>query len=70
MLDIIGYDYIVNEKRYIVLFIEEGIKKVEKYFGVINLVDLENVIFYYYIIQVLKVYVFMKRDRDYVVKDG
>jgi len=70
MPDTTGYDYIVNEKRHTVSLTEEGIKKAEKYFGVSNLADPENATLHHHIIQALKAHALMKRDRDYVVKDG
>ena len=70
MPDTTGYDYIVNEKRHTVALTEEGIKKAEKYFGVTNLADPENATLHHHIIQALKAHGLMKRDRDYVVKDG
>ncbi|ADQ06389.1 preprotein translocase, SecA subunit [Caldicellulosiruptor hydrothermalis 108] len=70
MPDTTGYDYIVNEKRHTVSLTEEGIKKAEKYFGVTNLADPENATLHHHIIQALKAHGLMKRDRDYVVKDG
>lgn len=70
MPDTNGYDYIVNEKRHTVSLTEEGIKKAEKYFGVTNLADPENATLHHHIIQALKAHALMKRDRDYVVKDG
>ncbi|AEM74456.1 preprotein translocase subunit SecA [Caldicellulosiruptor acetigenus] len=70
MPDTTGYDYIVNEKRHTVSLTEEGIKKAEKYFGVTNLADPENATLHHHIIQALKAHALMKRDRDYVVKDG
>jgi len=70
MPDASGYDYIVNEKRHTVSLTEEGIKKAEKYFGVQNLADAENSTLNHHIIQALKAHGLMKRDRDYVVKDG
>lgn len=70
MPDTTGYDYIVNEKRHTVSLTEEGIKKAEKYFGVTNLADPENAALHHHIIQALKAHALMKRDRDYVVKDG
>lgn len=70
MPDTTGYDYIVNEKRHTVALTDEGIKKAEKYFGVSNLADPENATLHHHIIQALKAHGLMKRDRDYVVKDG
>ncbi|MEZ0536209.1 preprotein translocase subunit SecA [Caldicellulosiruptoraceae bacterium PP1] len=70
MPDTTGYDYIVNEKRHTVSLTEEGIKKAEKYFGLTNLADPDNATINHHIIQALKAHGLMKRDRDYVVKDG
>jgi preprotein translocase subunit SecA len=61
-------DYIVDEKAHLVTLTEEGVRKVEKGFGIDNLSD--NMELAHHINQRLKAHALMKRDRDYVVKDG
>ena len=64
-------DYILDEKaRTVILTDEEGIPKAEKFFKVDNLADPENMEISHRINQALKAYTLMKKDRDYVVKDG
>ena len=47
-----------------------GVRKAETFFGVENLTDPENQELYHYILAALRANVLMKRDVDYVVKDG
>jgi len=61
-------DYKVDEKAHLVTLTEEGVRKVEKYFGIENLS--ENMELAHHVNQGLKAHCLMKRDRDYVVKDG
>ena len=49
---------------------ERGVAKAEQYFGVENLADPENLTLSHHINQALKAHGLMKRDREYVVKDG
>ncbi len=63
-------DYFVDEKSRTVSLTAEGIAKAEKYFGVENLADLENTTLSHHINQAMKARGLMKRDIDYVVKDG
>ncbi|HBE79670.1 MAG TPA: preprotein translocase subunit SecA [Firmicutes bacterium] len=63
-------DYAVDEKAHTVAVSEEGIAKVEKMLGVENLYDDENTDMVHHLNQALKAKELMKRDRDYVVKDG
>ncbi|WP_026486320.1 preprotein translocase subunit SecA [Caldanaerobius polysaccharolyticus] len=63
-------DYKADEKDHTVSLTDTGIKKAEAYFGVKNLADLDNMEINHCIIQALKAHALMKRDRDYVVKDG
>lgn len=61
-------DYKVDEKAHIVTLTEEGVQRVEKYFGIDNLS--EDMELAHHVNQGLKAHALMKRDRDYVVKDG
>ncbi len=63
-------DYFVDEKSRTVSLTAEGIAKAEKYFGVENLADADNTTLSHHINQAMKARGLMKRDIDYVVKDG
>ena len=63
-------DYIVDEKHRTVSLTASGIAKAEKYFGVENLADAENTTLSHHINQAMKARGLMKKDIDYVVKDG
>ncbi len=63
-------DYLTDEKQKTVTLTEEGVRKAEQYFGVENLTDVENTELHHHILQALKANAMMKRDVDYVVKDG
>jgi len=63
-------DYIVDEKAKSVSLTAKGITKAEKFFGVENLADAENTTLSHHINQAMKAHGIMKRDIDYVVKDG
>ncbi len=63
-------DYYVDEKDRSVQLTAAGIKKAEEFFDVENLADIENSTLSHHINQAMKARGFMKRDVDYVVKDG
>ena len=63
-------DYFVDEKAKSVSLTATGIAKAEKFFGVENLADAENATLAHHINQAMKAHGVMKRDIDYVVKDG
>ena len=63
-------DYFVDEKARTVSLTARGISKAEKYFGVENLADAENATLSHHINQAMKARGLMKKDVDYVVKDG
>jgi len=63
-------DYIVDEKARTATLTSRGVKKAEQFFGVENLSDVENISLLHHINQAIKAHGLMKRDRDYVVKDG
>ncbi len=63
-------DYFVDEKARTVSLTARGIAKAEKYFGVENLADAENTTLSHHINQAMKARGLMKKDIDYVVKDG
>ena len=68
--DEIDCDYYVDEKSRTVSLTASGIAKAEKYFGVENLSDGENSTLSHHLNQAMKARGLMKRDTDYVVKDG
>ena len=63
-------DYVVDEKRRTATLTQEGIKKAEAFFGVENITDADNMTLLHHINQAIKARGVMKRDIDYVVKDG
>lgn len=63
-------DYIVDEKGRSVTLTEKGTTKAENYFGIKNLAEPENMEIAHHINQALKARYLMKRDIDYVVKEG
>ena len=68
--DDLDCDYYVDEKSRTANLTASGIAKAEKYFGVENLSDIENTTLLHHIHQAMKARGVMKRDIDYVVKDG
>ena len=63
-------DYTVDEKAKNVTLTEEGVSHVEQLLGINNLADETNMELAHHVNQGLRAHVIMKRDRDYVVKDG
>ena len=63
-------DYIVDEKAKTATITRQGVKKAEKYFGITNLYDPENSTLLHHVNQAIKAHGIMKKDIDYVVKDG
>ncbi len=63
-------DYFVDEKARTVSLTAAGIEKAEKFFGIENLADPENATLSHHINQAMKARGLMKKDIDYVVKDG
>ena len=63
-------DYIVDEKAKTAMLTARGIAKAEEFFHVDNLSDPENATLSHHINQAIKAHGVMKRDIDYVVKDG
>ena len=66
----IDADYIVDEKAKTATLTARGITKAEQYFEIENLSDPENSTIAHHINQAIKAHGTMKRDIDYVVKDG
>ncbi len=63
-------DFTIDEKANSIALTEEGVEKAEKYFGIENLSDIANMEVSHHVNQALKAQNLMKRDKDYVVKDG
>ncbi len=63
-------DYVVDEKAKTATLTQSGVKKAEERFGVENLMDMENTTLLHHINQAIKATGVMRRDIDYVVKDG
>ena len=63
-------DYVVDEKARTSVLTARGIKKAEQFFRVKNLSDPENSTISHHINQAIKAHGVMKKDIDYVIKDG
>ena len=63
-------DYVVDEKARTATLTARGVAKAERAFGLENLADIENATLSHHINQALKAHGIMKRDIDYIVKDG
>jgi preprotein translocase subunit SecA len=63
-------DYIVDEKANSAALTSKGVKKAEQFFGIENLSDPENLAISHHINQALKAHGLMKKDIDYVEKEG
>ena len=66
----IDADYVVDEKAKTATLTARGIAKAEEFFSLENLSDPENSTIAHHINQAIKAHGTMKRDVDYVVKDG
>ena len=64
------YDYIVDLKAKSASLTQKGIKKAEDFFGLENFNDLENSTLVHHVNQALRAHGVMKKDIDYIVKDG
>lgn len=64
------YDYIVDLKAKSASLTQKGIKKAEDAFNLENFNDLENSTLVHHVNQALRAYGVMKKDIDYIVKDG
>ncbi len=63
-------DFTIEEKDKTVALTEEGVAKCEREFGIENFSDPENMEINHHVLQALKARNLMKRDVDYIVKDG
>ncbi len=68
--DDLDCDYYVDEKARTASLTARGIAKAEQFFAVENLADIENTTLSHHINQAMRARGIMKRDIDYVVKDG
>ncbi len=64
------YDYIVDLKAKSASLTQKGIKKAEEFFGLENFNDLDNSTLVHHVNQALRAHGVMKKDIDYIVKDG
>ena len=65
-----GADYVVDEKAKTATLTQSGVKKAEAFFKIANLTDAENLPIQHYVNQAIKARGVMRKDIDYVVKDG
>ncbi|HXL03408.1 MAG TPA: preprotein translocase subunit SecA [Bacillota bacterium] len=63
-------DYTVDEKANTVALTDEGVEKAERMLGLDNLSDESNIELMHHLNQALRAHALMRRDRDYIVKDG
>ena len=63
-------DFLKDEKEKTISLTERGVRKAEAFFNVENLTDPENQELYHHILAALRAHKMMKRDVDYIVKDG
>ena len=63
-------DFTKDEKDKTIALTERGVRKAEAFFNVENLTDPENQELYHHILGALRAHKMMKRDVDYIVKDG
>ena len=64
-----GIDYIVDEKAKTATLTPVGVKKAEKFFGIDNLTDPDNITIQHHVNQAIKAHGVMKRDTEYVVNE-
>ncbi|MDF2520411.1 MAG: Protein translocase subunit secA [Clostridia bacterium] len=63
-------DFTIDEKAHTVILTEQGVERAERFFSLENLADAENMEINHHINQALKARNLMKKDIDYVIKDG
>lgn len=63
-------DYVVDEKARTATLTTSGVAKAEEFFGLENLMDAENLTIQHHINQAIKANGVMRKDIEYVVKDG
>ncbi|MED1862453.1 accessory Sec system translocase SecA2 [Fictibacillus nanhaiensis] len=62
--------YLFDPETKAVSLTDEGIDRIESGFGIENLYDLDHQMLYHYVIQGLRAAIMLKRDVDYIVRDG
>ena len=65
-----GEDYTIEEKEKRVGLTDHGVDRAEKFFNIENFGDPENMEINHHVVEALKARAIMKRDVDYIVKDG
>ncbi len=63
-------DYLVDEKARTAVLTEEGVAKAEKFLGIDNMYELQNIDLLHGVEQALRAHALYKRDVDYMIKDG
>lgn len=63
-------DFVVDEKKKSVMLTEKGTQKAESFYNIENLADIDNTELFHYIQNALKANNIMKKDIDYLVKNG
>ncbi len=63
-------DFEIDEKEKAIRLTEDGVAKAERFFGVTNLSDIENIELNHHINNALKAQYIMKKDNNYIVRDG
>lgn len=63
-------EYNIDEKKKVITLTEVGISKAEKYFGLSNYADIDNMEIQHHVNQALKARYIMKNEIDYIVEDG
>lgn len=69
-IESIKADYVVDERRKSAVLTGAGIDKAERYYRLDNLFSLENLPVYHRILQAISAYGTLKRDVDYILRDG
>ena len=70
LLEDVKEDYVVDEKAHSASLTENGVRKAQEWFKIENLADAQHAELRHHINQAIKAWGVMKRDVDYVVKDG
>ncbi|MHB9922593.1 preprotein translocase subunit SecA [Clostridium botulinum] len=63
-------DFTIDEKANSAMLTDEGVNKAENFFKVDNYADAENMEIQHHVVQALKANYVMKKDKDYMIKDG
>ena len=63
-------DYTIDEEANAVMLTDAGVEKAEKAFKIDNYADADNMSLQHYVTQALKANYSMRKDKDYMVKDG